>query len=172
MTTRRMTPHFSLTGIKPAVDSVEKVLAKVTEAHPELIEQLSTEGMICVRHRNPAHGPPSSVASNHSWGTAVDFKLRGGQAPKATGEVVPRFVAMLVPFFNEAGWFSGIGFDDAMHFEVADETIRKWARDGLLGPAPPPEETVVAGGENASGSSSGSSGGGIGGFFSRLFGSG
>jgi hypothetical protein len=82
-------------------------------------------------------------------------------------------VAILVPFFNQAGWFSGIAFKDAMHFEVADETIRKWSHDGLLGPPPADEPVVVAGG----GGSNASQGQGnifasVGGFFSRLFGRG
>ncbi|MEP7032163.1 MAG: M15 family metallopeptidase [Pseudolabrys sp.] len=130
--TRRMTPNFRLSGIKPALDSVETVLNNVKAAHPELIAQLSTEGMICVRHRKPTSGAPSTQASNHSWGSAVDFKLIGHDAPGNSGTVVPRWVAILVPFFNQAGWFSGIDFKDDMHFEVADETIRQWKKDGKL----------------------------------------
>jgi len=179
--TRRMTPQFRLTGIKPALDSVQAVLAQVKVAQPDLIDQLDTEGMICVRHRKPTDGSVSHAISNHSWGTAVDFKLTGQPAPGNTGPNVPRWLAILIPFFNQAGWVSGVGFHarDAMHFEVADETIRKWKQDGLLGVAPAAGATVVAsntagggntaGGENGGGSSASSS---IGGFFSRLFGSG
>lgn len=147
--TRRMTPKFRLTGIKPALDSVEGVLAKVKEANPELIEQLSTVGMTCVRHKKPPHGPPSNEPSNHSWGTAIDFNLIGHSAPKNTRPNVPRWVAMMIPFFNEAGWFSGIAFDDAMHFEVATETIHQWQKDGLLPEVAPQDKVVVvAGGGN------------------------
>jgi hypothetical protein len=163
--TRRMTDNFSLTGIKPALDSAQAVLAKVKAANPDLIDQLRTEGMICVRHKNPTSGAVSLEPSNHSWGTAIDFKLLGMKAPGNTGSTVPQWVAILVPFFNEAGWYSGVGFHarDAMHFEVADETVRKWKNDGLLGTVRP-EDNVVAG-----------DGGGnlistIGGFFSGLFG--
>jgi hypothetical protein len=141
---RRITEHFRLTGIKPALDSVQAVIAKVKAEHPELIERLSTEGMICVRHRKPTSGAPSDQPSNHCWGTAVDFKLIGGEAPGNTGLNVPRWVAILVPFFNQEGWFSGIAFKDAMHFEVADETIRKWKRDGLLDAPVPAEPPLVA----------------------------
>jgi hypothetical protein len=144
--TRRMTPKFRLTGIKPALDSVQGVLAKVKEAHPDLIEQLSTEGMTCVRHKNPPHGPPSDEPSNHSWGTAIDFKLIGHNAPKNTRPNVPQWVAMMIPFFNEAGWFSGIAFDDAMHFEVATETLHRWKEQGLLPEVAPEDKIVVAGG--------------------------
>jgi hypothetical protein len=175
--TRRMTPNFRLTGIKPALDSVEQVLAKVKAAHPELIDRLGTEGMICVRHRRPPHGSPSREASNHSWGTAVDFKLNDGEAPQNTLPNVPRWVAILVPFFNEAGWYSGIGFDDAMHFEVADETIRKWQHDGLLG-KPEMDQPLVADGSSERDPSERTTGriasgfAAVGRFFSRIFGRG
>jgi hypothetical protein len=142
--TRQITPLFKLTGIKPALDSVEAVLAKVKVIHPELIEVLDTEGMMCVRHKKPTNGSFSDDPSNHAWGTAVDFKLRGKRAPGATGKSVPGWVAMLVPFFNKAGWFSGISFADAMHFEVADETVRKWSHDGLFDTAIPAEPMAVA----------------------------
>ena len=172
-----MTPIFRLTGIKPALDSVEAVLAKVTVAHPELIAVLDTEGMICVRHKKPTNGSFSSDPSNHSWGTAVDFKLTGGIAPGATGTTVPQWVAMLVPFFNLAGWFSGISFSDAMHFEVADETIRKWSRDGLLGARGLNEPVAVAGREGNGASMNIAQGNPsifspVTGFISRLFGQG
>jgi len=49
--------------------------------------------------------------------------------------MVQRGIAALIPFFNDEGWFSGVGFsssEDDTHFEVAEETIRKWAQDGDL----------------------------------------
>lgn len=162
---RQITPNFKLTGIKPALDSVQKVIANVTRERPDLAAALGTEGMICVRHKKPTNGAFSDDPSNHSWGTAVDFKLLGGVAPGATGTAVPRWVALLVPFFNAQGWYSGISFADAMHFEVADQTIRDWSRDGLLGPPPAPALVASTGSGNNSGT-------GIGGFFSRLFGAG
>jgi len=174
LVTLRMTPNFRLTGIKPAVEAVQAILAKVKDAHPDLIDRLSTEGMICVRHRNTSHGPTNDP-SNHSWGTAVDFKLLGGHAPIGTGAVVPRWLAMLVPFFNQAGWYSGIGFDDAMHFEVAEQTIRKWAQDGLLGAAPTGHATGAVADNRPSGGGATTTnppGFSFGGFFGRLFGTG
>jgi hypothetical protein len=138
--TRKLTDNIRVTGIKPAVDSLQKSLTDGAAKEPDLIKVLGTEGMLCVRLRKPTSGAPSTHVSNHSWGSAIDFKLMGHEAPGDTGKNVPRWVAILVPFFNQAGWFSGIGFRDDMHFEVADETIRKWQHDGLLG-AP-----LVAGG--------------------------
>lgn len=135
--TRQITPKFKLTGIKPALDSIDRVVAAVKVSHGDLIDGLGTEGMLCVRHKKPTNGAFSTDPSNHSWGTAVDFKFGNGEAPANTGMKVPRWVAILVPFFNAEGWFSGISFHDTMHFEVADETIRKWHDQGLLVPEIP-----------------------------------
>lgn len=88
--------------------------------------------MICVRRRKPTSGAISQKISNHSWGTAVDFKIVGFDAPGNTKHNVPKFIAIMVPFFNKEGWLSGIAFNDSMHFEVADETIKKWSKDGKL----------------------------------------
>ena len=150
METRRMTGNFGLTGIKPALDSAEAALTQVKNRHPDLIEELRTEGMLCVRHRKPTSGAASLLISNHSWGTAVDFRLNGSEAPGNTGSNVPRWLAILIPFLNRAGWYSGVGFTacDAMHFEVAEETIRRWHHDGLL-EAPQPETPIVVADQNA-----------------------
>lgn len=131
-TTEKMSKVFSLTGIKPAVESAKTVLARVFGENSDLEEVLSTEGMLCVRFRKPTSGKKSTKVSNHSWGTAVDFKIVGFGAPTNTKTKIPRFIALMLPHFHAAGWFSGIAFRDTMHFEVAEETIRKWSGDGLL----------------------------------------
>jgi hypothetical protein len=134
--TRKLSDHVRVTGIKPALDSLEAIFAQIKQANPELLPVLATEGMLCVRLRKPTSGQPSTKMSNHSWGTAIDFKLLGEEAPGNTGLNVPRWVALLVPHFNKAGWFSGIGFRDDMHFEASNELVRQWAQDGLLGEEP------------------------------------
>jgi hypothetical protein len=121
-----------VTGIKPAVKSLRDVLSKAAAENPQLVAALSSAGMLVVRLRRPTSGNPSTKISNHSWGTAIDFAIDGKDPVGDTGQKVPRGIAMLVPFFNAAGWFSGIAFHDDMHFEVAEETIRKWAQDGDL----------------------------------------
>jgi len=123
--TRRMSDVFRLTGIRPALDSVQKVLKDVFAENPGLEAVLSTEGMLCVRRRKPTSGAVSKKLSNHSWGTAVDFKIAGFNAPGNTKLNVPKFIAAMVPHFNKQGWLSGIAFNDSMHFEVADETIKQ-----------------------------------------------
>jgi hypothetical protein len=127
--TRQITPVFKLTGIKPALDSIQTVLAKVFAANPGLEAVLSTEGMLCVRRRKPTNGSVSHKLSNHSWGTAVDFKIVGFDAPGNTKQNVPKFIALMIPHFNKEGWLSGIAFNDSMHFEIADETVKKMSAD-------------------------------------------
>ena len=130
--TETITEMFALTGIRPALDSAKAVLSDVFQETPDLKTVLSTEGMLCTRYRKPTSGRKSTAISNHSWGTAIDFKIVGFDAPGNTGRTIPKFIALLLPHFNRAGWFSGIAFHDTMHFEVSEEMIRKWSNEGGL----------------------------------------
>lgn len=128
----RMSPLFRLTGLAPAIADLKKVLKKAFDKEPDLETVLSTEGMLSVRMRKPTDGSVSTHISNHAWGTAVDFKIVGFDAPANTGSTVPLFIAILIPLLNDAGWFSGVGFRDTMHFEVSEERIRKWSSDHVF----------------------------------------
>ena len=130
---------FRVTGVKPAVDSLRRVMGQVKTAHPEVHDALGSSGMLCVRRIRNSNNP-----SNHSWGCAVDINIEGaldgisvgGGTGKRDGKTLAGLAAM-APFFNDEGWFWGVGFstfEDGMHFEVADQTIRAWHRDGFLGP--------------------------------------
>ena len=92
----------------------------------------------------------SQSISNHSWGSAIDISVGGildgvqSRSAKSDGRTLAGLAAM-APFFNRAGWYWGAGFstfEDGMHFEVADETIRRWHAEGKLGPAAT-DRTVV-----------------------------
>ncbi len=123
-------------GIAPAVDSLQAILTQAFADIPGLQAALRGDGMLVVRLRRPTSHRPSTQISNHAWGTAIDLMLDGMAPPAATGATVPYFIAALAPYFNKAGWYSGIGFADDMHFEAADQTIRAWAADGKFGAAP------------------------------------
>jgi len=132
---RPVSAHISAHGIELAVESVGRVLAKAIaqekKANPphDLESVLRSPGMICVRLKNTTSGPPSKEISNHSWGTAIDFNIVGNEPPGDTGKVVPKFIAALIPFFNEEKWVSGAGFKkrmDSMHFEVSEEQLNNW----------------------------------------------
>jgi hypothetical protein len=130
--TKKVCAHVTVSGIRPSIESLETVLKSVFAVEPDLEEILGTEGMLNVRYRKPTSGKKSTKISNHSWGTAIDFKVIGHSAPGNTKGNVPRFIAVMLPHFNAHGWYSGIGFHDTMHFEVSDGTIKTWSKDGLF----------------------------------------
>ncbi len=129
---------FRVTGLRPATQSLAQVMADVRQARPDIFAALSSAGMLCCRL---VRGSTSSI-SNHGWGTAVDLKLQG-QLDRRGDDRVLQGLADIAPIFNGHGWYWGAGFrtEDAMHFEVADETIRRWHEEGKFGadaPALPP----------------------------------
>jgi hypothetical protein len=126
--------HFRVNGIRPAVKSLQAIFARIEQDEPALAQAVGYSGMLVVRLRRPTSGPPSKKISNHAWGTAIDFHIDGHEPPGDTGQTIPLGIAKLVPYFNKAGWYSGISFHDDMHFEVAEGTIRQWSGDGLLKP--------------------------------------
>jgi len=132
LVTESMSPLFRLQGLEPAIADLKAFLAQAFAAEPDLKSVLSTEGMLSVRVRKPTDGSVSTKISNHAWGTAVDFKIVGFEAPANTGHTVPRFIGILIPLFNAGGWYSGVGFRDTMHFEVSEERIREWSNEGVL----------------------------------------
>ncbi len=136
--TKKLSANIKATGIRPAIASLGEVLKKAidqeAQAGHNFDSVLDDDGMLVVRYRKPTSGHPSTRISNHSWGTAIDFRIIGHDPPGNTHNLIPRFIAVLLPFFNEAGWYSGIGFSDTMHFEVADGTVHKWATGGALKP--------------------------------------
>jgi hypothetical protein len=130
--TERMSPLFRLQGLKPAIADLKAVLVQAFAAEPDLERVLSTEGMLSVRMRKPTDGSVSTKISNHAWGTAVDFKIVGFDAPANTRQTVPRFIAILIPLLNTTGWYSGVAFHDTMHFEVSEERIANWSNDRVF----------------------------------------
>ncbi len=131
---RKTIGSFKVYGIKPAVDSLVTVFTNVEAYDASLLAALKSAGMLCVRLRRPTSGAPSTHLSNHSWGTAIDISVDGEVVGNGHGKV-QLGIATIIPFFNKAGWFAGLGFgaEDDMHFEVASETMHAWAASGLLG---------------------------------------
>ena len=84
-TSAKITDHISVEGIRPAIDSLREALKRVFDQEPDLKNVLGTEGMLNVRYRKPTSGKKSTQISNHSWGTAIDFKIVGKKAPGNTG---------------------------------------------------------------------------------------
>ncbi|GAB0490424.1 hypothetical protein MMPV_001661 [Pyropia vietnamensis] len=120
---------FRVTGIKPAVASLRRVMAAVKAGEPKLYAVLGTAGMTCCRLVRGS----STSHSNHSWGTAVDIQLSGKTDVLGDGSVYAGLIT-LYPYFEAEGWFWGAGFsrEDGMHFEVSDQKMREWSKAGKL----------------------------------------
>ena len=126
--TRQVGP-IKATMLKPALDSLQRILDKLKADEPDIYAKLGTAGSLCVRL---IRGSNTSV-SNHSFGTAIDVTLEGQLDPFADGEMQIGLV-ILAEHFNDEGWYWGGGYnrEDGMHFEVGEETLRKWVEDGLI----------------------------------------
>jgi D-alanyl-D-alanine carboxypeptidase len=125
----RQIGNFRVTMIRPALDSLEKIMERLRTEEPEIYASLGTAGALCARH---VRGAPNTVSS-HAWGAAVDLTMTGqldrmGDASTQFGLVV------LAEFFNDAGWYWGAGYgrEDSMHFEVGEALLRQWAAEGRM----------------------------------------
>ncbi|HRO15024.1 MAG TPA: M15 family metallopeptidase [Paracoccus sp. (in: a-proteobacteria)] len=127
--TRQVGP-ITVTMLAPALDSLGRVLDRLKQSDPDIHAKLGTAGALCARL---IRGSASSI-SNHSWGTAIDLTLEGQLDPFADGGT--QFgLLILSEYFNEEGWFWGAAYnsrEDSMHFEVGEETLRKWQAEGKL----------------------------------------
>ena len=126
--TRQIGP-ICVTMIKPALDSLERIMGRLQENDPDIYAAVGTAGSLCVRL---IRGSSSSV-SNHSWGTAVDITLANDLDDFADGNT--QFGLLLIAeLFNDEGWYWGATYsrEDSMHFEVGVETLRRWAEAGQI----------------------------------------
>jgi hypothetical protein len=123
---------FSVTGLRPAVETLHAILADVEREEPAVHAVLSTAGMLCCRN---VRGSATAI-SNHSWGTAIDLKIEGALDVRGDGRAQVGLLK-IHPIFNRHGFYWGAAFptEDAMHFEASDELIRKWNDDGMFGNA-------------------------------------
>lgn len=126
--TREVGP-IKVTMVRPALDSLERIVEQLRTEEPEIYAALGTAGALCARL---IRGSSSSI-SNHSWGTAIDVKL--DDRLDSFGDGGTQFgLLLLAELFNEEGWFWGAtyGREDSMHFEISEEVLRQWAADGRL----------------------------------------
>ncbi len=120
---------FKLTMLRPALDSVEKIMLRLQTDEPEIFAALGTAGGLCVRF---IRGSTTSISS-HSWGAAVDLTLEGKL--DAMGDGGTQFgLVILAEFFNDEGWYWGAGYgrEDSMHFEIGEDLLRQWIAGGEL----------------------------------------
>ena len=126
--TRQVGP-IRVTMIRPALESLERIMAKLEATEPDIYAAVGTAGAVCARFVRGS----SRAISNHSWGTAIDIKLEGKL--DGFGDGGTQFgLVLLAELFNEEGWFWGATYsrEDSMHFEVGAEKLREWAAAGQL----------------------------------------
>ncbi len=126
---------FRCTGVDVAVDALKDILAAVKREIPDLHDILGTAGMACAR-KVKLRQPDGTIKlganpSNHSWGLAIDITLKGNLDRQGDKKCF-RGLLVLSRYFNAAGWYWGVSFptEDAMHFEVAEATLKRWKKEG------------------------------------------
>jgi len=120
---------FRVTGHRVAVALLKKVFADVLASDPALHAALGSAGMLCARLQRGS----TKNWSNHSWGFAIDLTI-GGVLDRRGDDTVQVGLMRLYPYFHRHGWFWGVEFrtEDGMHFELAEETVRRLRTEGKL----------------------------------------
>lgn len=128
--TRYITPTLHLTGFDLFLDIVEEVIKELTVDHPNLVPLISSAGCECCREVRGYDGH----WSNHSWGTACDFKIGGVLAP-LNAMMIPYGIVILAQYFAKHDVLNGGGYNgrtDPMHEEASDGLIISWSARKLI----------------------------------------
>jgi len=127
---------FRVTGLRPAVTTLKRIMGEVKQSHPAVHDALGSMGMLCCRN---VRGSSSSI-SNHSWGTAVDMTLEGKLDRRGDART-QRGLLDIYEIFNRHKFFWGAAFptEDSMHFEASEQLVREWAEAGEFGTTRPRE---------------------------------
>lgn len=115
--------------LQPAVDSLTRVFDKVRATDPDLYARINTAGALCVRQIRGTRGRTST----HSFGLAVDLNIDGKLDTLGDGKT-QLGLTILADFFHEEGWVWGAAFtrEDSMHFEVSQQKLEQWRKDGII----------------------------------------
>jgi hypothetical protein len=121
---------FRATGLRPAVNTLKNIFARVEAENPDLYSQLGTAGMLCVRKVRGG-----SDFSNHSWGSAIDIKINGKLDSRGDNKT-QLGLTELYPYFEAENFYWGAAFptEDSMHFEVSRQLMDEWKSSGELNP--------------------------------------
>jgi Ca2+-binding RTX toxin-like protein len=120
----------NLQGMDKAILSLSGIFSKVFQDHPDLYGHVNANpgGMLSIRLKRPTTGSSSDI-SDHAWGIAIDLTIDGLPLDQTPDEKLARGLAILIPYFNAAGWASGAGwgvYEDDMHFEVSTRLLSEW----------------------------------------------
>lgn len=121
--------RFRVTGIKPAVLSLQAVFADIQHSYPDLWKIIGTEDMECYRRVRGRSAP-----SNHAAGSAIDLTV-GGILPEFDADMIPYGFVVMYGAFHRAKWAWGAGYRgrrDPMHMEASAELLEDWRKSGAL----------------------------------------
>jgi Putative peptidoglycan binding domain/D-alanyl-D-alanine carboxypeptidase len=120
-------------GLVPAVDALSRIIEDIRREKPDIYGVLNHVGMLCCRLVRGS----STAISNHSWGAAIDLTIEG-KLDKRGDERTQKGLLEIHPIFNRHEFFWGASFStqDAMHFEVSEQLMRRWADEGKFGEVP------------------------------------
>lgn len=115
---------FRVYGLKAMAEKLTRLFAKVKKEKPELYAMLGTAGVTCCRLVRGT----DNIPSNHAFGGAIDLTIGGDLDAVGDGKC-QKGLLDLYPYFHNEGFYWGCEFrgprEDSMHFELADETVRK-----------------------------------------------
>ena len=126
--TRNVGP-FKARMVRPAVESLERIFAKVKKDEPALYDNLRSYGALCARL---IRGSTERI-SRHAFGMAIDISVGG--TIDAMGDGKTQFgLILMAEYFQEEGWLWGAAFgrEDSMHFEISSTQFEKWLSEGLI----------------------------------------
>lgn len=111
----------------------ETLLPNFTHVKVNKIVHLPAEEVFDMEVEDTHNFITDGVVVSNSWGFAVDLLINGKLDVRGDGKVMKGLLE-LYPFFRAEGFWWGAEFDteDAMHFEVADETVLQWEKLGWL----------------------------------------
>jgi len=115
--------------LRPALDSLKRVFAKIEATDPDLYARINTAGSLCVRQIRGTRGRTST----HSFGLAVDINIDGKLDVLGDGKT-QLGLTIIADFFKAEGWIWGAGFsrEDSMHFEVSKEQLEAWRAENKI----------------------------------------
>lgn len=115
--------------LAPALESLDRVFARIKDTDAELFARINTAGALCVRRIRGT----LTATSSHSYGLAIDLNIDGKLDTLGDGKT-QLGLTILADFFKAEGWIWGAGFsrEDSMHFEVSRQTLERWRAEGRI----------------------------------------
>ena len=120
---------FKARMVRPAVESLQRIFARVKQDEPALYDNLRSYGALCARL---IRGSTERI-SRHAFGMAIDISVGG--TIDAMGDGKTQFgLILMAEYFQEEGWLWGAAFgrEDSMHFEISRTQFEKWLSEGLI----------------------------------------